>query len=271
GTGRGGGGTGEGFGIGLGSTGLIGFGGGGKWAERAKEAKRSSGPAASGKGEFAGFAGRGFGARGLSRNSGWSRQQAMAGDVAGAFDVPSVGAAAGFDADLLRAETSLDGRFAYGAYGYVRPWPQALHSNWDARLDDLGELAPALFEDGFDLARETLLLTGLDAEANEYPLGLVTDEAQVLIDGARMAQGGSRYALPEGAELSIDEQGRFTVVGERWGFLDERVAYDGETLRADYPELGLSVRRQVGSTSPALLEQWVPWMVPPAEHLRRFY
>ena len=147
-----------------------------------------------------------------------------------------------------------------------------MHYSWDPRLDDLGELAPALFEDAFDLERERLLITGL-----EGAVGSVSPEARELIEGARAAQGGQRFSLrgvgsgPEGADLRIDEHGRFSLTTERWGFLDERVVYDGEQLRADYPELGLTVVRAVGPTSPALFGGWVPWMVPEADHLAHFY
>ncbi len=147
-----------------------------------------------------------------------------------------------------------------------RPWPQALHYADDMRLDDLGELAPALFEDGFDLERERLLLTGLDGAR-----GSVSPAARTLIEAARAAQANASFSLPDGANLHIDADGGFSVETRRWGFLDERVVYDGAQLRADYPALGLSVVREVGETSPALLGQWVPWMIPPADHLAVFY
>ncbi len=156
-------------------------------------------------------------------------------------------------------------------HGGSVPWPQALHYNYDMRLDDLSELVPALFQDSYDVEREQLLLVLLDPQAGSSPRGTISAAARTRIDAARKAQANQRFRLPEGGELDIDGEGRFALVHERWGFLAERVIYDGERLSADHPELGLSVVRQVGPTSPALLGHWVPWMVPPAEHLERFY
>src|SRR5690606_11675621 len=146
------------------------------------------------------------------------------------------------------------------------PWPTALHYSNDWRLNDLGELVPALFEEPFDLAREQLLIAGLDGAR-----GSISDAAGELLARARAAQGNVRFELPEGGTLDIDADGRFALIHSRWGFVAERVVYDGEQLHADYPELGLSVVRAVGPTSPALLGEWLPWMVPEADHLARFY
>jgi ferric-dicitrate binding protein FerR (iron transport regulator)/tetratricopeptide (TPR) repeat protein len=155
--------------------------------------------------------------------------------------------------------------------GNSMPWPQALHWTGDARLDDLGEQVPALFEDAFDVEREELLLDLLDEQGQDSVRGQMTTAARERVAAARVAQANMRFRLPEGGELDIDGEGRFALIQERWGALDERVIYDGETLRADHPELGLSIVRQVGPTSPALLGRWVPWMIPRAEHLERFY
>jgi ferric-dicitrate binding protein FerR (iron transport regulator)/tetratricopeptide (TPR) repeat protein len=256
GTGRGGGGFGFGMGsIGLGSEGLIGkgggagFGGRGKMLEVAKQA--SSSPKS--KAEFGGF---------VARNNGpleWNSHKQTS-----VVDSPDV---ARFDARF--AGTVVGGELSRrhgGGYANAQPWPQARHYSMDPRIDDLGELIPALFEEPFDLAREQLLLTGLDGSR-----GSVSEEAVQLIEAARAAQADVRFALPEGGTLDIDAHGHFAVSSERWGFLDERVIYDGEQLRADYPELGLSVARAVGATSPALFGEWVPWLVPRADHLAHFY
>lgn len=259
GTGRGGGGFGfgleDGPTIGLGSDGLIGsggagFGGRGKSLERSR---RESSPATGGTAEFGGFVGRSTGP--LEWKS--SKQT-------DASNVPDVARFDGrFAGTVVAGEQS---RAQGGAYASAQPWPQARHYTGDPRLDDLGELVPALFEEPFDLAREQLLLTGLDGSR-----GSISDAAMQLIEAARTAQSDVHFALPEGGTLDIDAQGHFAISSERWGFLDEQVIYDGEQLRADYPELGLSVAREVGASSPALLGEWVPWLVPRADHLAHFY
>ncbi len=259
GTGMGGGGFGFGLAnertIGLGEEGMIGFGGRGK-SVRAdpRELSRVTTGSPSAGGEFGGF---------VSRNNGpmeWNANKQKKATVA---DTPDVARFEGrFAGTVVAGEMSPK----HGGYASSQPWPQARHYSWDPRLDDFGELVPALFEEPFDLAREQLLLTGLDGKR-----GSVSDAAAQLIEAARAVQGDVRYALPEGGTLDIDAQSRFAIVDERWGFLDERITYDGEQLRADYPELGLSVARAVGPTSPALLSEWVPWLMPPADHLAHFY
>lgn len=264
GSGRGGGGFGFGMNgggtIGLGSQGLIGNGGGGGFGGRGKVVERSrrkgpsTGSTTASTTQFGGF---------VARSSGpleWKSSEKKS----GAADLSDVARFDGhFAGTVVGGELSLQ----HGAgYASAQPWPSARHYAWDPRLDDLGELIPALFEEPFDLARELLLLSGLDGSR-----GRVSDAAAQLIEAARTAQSDVRFALPEGGTLDIDAQSRFAISSERWGFLDEQVIYDGEQLRADYPELGLSAARAVGPTSPALFGEWVPWLVPPAEHLAHFY
>lgn len=261
GTGRGGGGSGFGFGlegtIGLGSSGLIGKGGGGGseagFAGRGGPRRPSAETSSPKADAFGGFVRREAGPLSWGSN----RQQARVDDLA---DRRS--------ADTKFASTVVTGAFHAhaSAYSTSMPWPVARHYAGDPRLDDIGELVPALFEEPFDLAREQLLLTGLDGSR-----GSIQPDAAELIAAARAAQANMRFELPEGGTLDIDGDGRFEVLSRRWGFLDERVRYDGEQLRADYPELGVSVVRAVGPTSPALLGAWVPWLVPPADHLAHFY
>lgn len=273
GTGRGGGGSG-GFGIGLGSSGLIGKGGG------------SGTGSGYGRGSGAGFGGRGIrrdlpdmskSAKKSSRSQGEagfiSRNRAAATWTSnaqqGSLAQPTAGAFAGLDvpfASTIVTGASLHAEIVDNLWPGSVPWPTALQYSGDWRLNDLGELVPALFEEPFDLAREELLINGLDGTQ-----GSVSDAAEQLIAQARAAQGNVRFAVPEGGTLDIDADGRFALTHTRWGMLAERVVYDGEQLHADYPQLGLSVVRAVGPTSPALLGEWLPWVVPPADHLARFY
>jgi ferric-dicitrate binding protein FerR (iron transport regulator)/tetratricopeptide (TPR) repeat protein len=259
GTGRGGGGFGFGMGssrtIGLGSNGVIGKGGGAGFGGRGTivdvPKRGSSSPASTN--EFGGF---------VARNN--APLQWQSNKQTSIADTPDVARFDGrFAGTVVGGELS---RRHGGGYASAQPWPQARHYTRDPRIDDLGELVPALFEEPFDLAREQLLLTGLDGSR-----GSVSEDAAQLIEAARAAQADVRFKLPEGGTLDIDAHGHFSISSERWGFLDEQVSYDGEQLRADYPELGLSVARAVGATSPALFGEWVPWLVPPADHLAHFY
>lgn len=247
-------------GFGLGSLGLIGAGVGG-----------------GGRG-FGGRGGFGFGVRNevpksleTKRTTAESsrfanRQQAWGWPTDPSGGIPLVGANvdmpnSGFAAAFVDARGPARGM----------PYPQALAWTSDARLDDLGEQVPALFEDAFDVAREDLLLDMLDERGDAARRGSVDAGARERIAASRAASSNMRFRLPEGGELDVDAEGRFALIQTRWKALDERVIYDGERMRADHPQLGLSVVREVGPTSPALLERWVPWLIPPVEHLERFY
>lgn len=249
--------------IGLGSLGLIGSGRGGGGT---------------------GVGGFGFGLRGNSlpksefKKSGikslesgrFANQQTSwgwaAGETTGGLAGPMVPAA------LDLPNSGFSAAFVGGArLDRSMPWPQAMYWTGDVRLDDLGEQVPALFEDAFDVQREELLLDLLDERGQDAVRGSVSEAARERIAASRAASTNLRFRLPEGGELDIDGEGRFALVQTRWKALVEHVTYDGESLRADHPQLGLSVVRAVGPTSPALLERWVPWLIPKAEHLERFY
>src|SRR5690606_6378785 len=108
---------------------------------------------------------------------------------------PSTGAFAGLDvpfASTVVTGASLHAEILDGLWPGSMPWPTALSYSSDWRLNDLGELVPALFEEPFDLAREELLITGLDGAR-----GSISKPAAELIARARVAQGNVRYATPE--------------------------------------------------------------------------
>ena len=192
------------------------------------------------------------------------RWRSRSGPGVPSLDIPD---AAVFQQDRITASLTTGTHSAAGGLlGNLHSYPQAMHYSADPRLDDLSELVPALFEDSYDVARARLLITGLGAAR-----GAVSDDAAELIAAARQAVAETRYRGPDGALLDIDSEGHFSVAATRWGILHERVRYDGERMRSDYLPLGLSVVREVGPTSPALLDRWVPWLVPPAEHLAHFY
>ncbi len=281
--GRGGGGTGEGT-IGLGLTGLIGRGGGG-----------GSG-SGYGRGAGAGFGGRGTRVPGVrmgdisfgptvpdtaaslddrfvtgrelnKKTSSWGRDQDVA-DVTGASASPapeasrSVSRSAHFMPDFANAESR---RRTGTSQISARPQPLALSYLEDPRLGDLGEHVPALFEDGFDRQRERLLAaTGAAAE------GEISPAARDLLTRARQSLTPTRYSV-DGGTLTIEQNGRFTRNRRIGGYLDETVRYDGESLIASYPELGLAVERRVGLAEPALLSAWVPWLLPSPDSLARWY
>ena len=282
--GRGGGGTGEGT-IGLGLTGLIGHGGGGGTGS------------GYGRGAGAGFGGRGtrvpavrmgdisFGptvpdtataalddrfvtGRELARKSVWSRDDnELAGSTTGSTTTPR-------SKEVPPADTRSSGFITDFAGGRLRrshnainqrAQPLALNYISDPRLGDLGEHLPALFEDGFDRQRERLLAaTAAVAE------GEISPDARDLLTRARAALVPATYAVAGGA-LAITQDGHFTRTRRIGGYLDELVRYDGDTLVATYPELGLAAVRRVGLAEPALLSQWVPWLLPDRDKLARWY
>ena len=281
GTGRGGGGTGEGT-IGLGLTGLIGHGGGGGTGS------------GYGRGAGAGFGGRGtrvpavrmgdisFGptpdaanspavddrfvtGRELARKETWSRDDASS-DVATA--APAAGPtktvttrSSGFMPDF----SGLESRRRQSNQINQRAQPLALNYIGDPRLGDLGEHLPALFEDGFDRQRERLL-----AATAAVADGEISPAARELLTRARAAQPSARYDV-DGATLDVTPDSHFSRIRNIGGYLDEVVRYDGESLVATYPELGLAIERRVGLAEPALLSQWVPWLLPSPDALARWY
>ena len=63
----------------------------------------------------------------------------------------------------------------------------------------------------------------------------------------------------------------FAVLREHTGMSGEAVATEAGTVDALYAELGLAVRRRIGTTSPMLLGALTPWVMPEADHLARWY
>ncbi len=150
----------------------------------------------------------------------------------------------------------------------LTPWPVGYLYVGDPALDDLSELAPALFEDGFDIARERLLASPL----REGAAGTIDAGARELLTaGRRRSIAALTVRAEDGATLTLDGLGGFVRSRQTARKIAERVRYDGEELVASYPELGLAVRRHVGPTEPALLSVWAPWVLPRAETLTRWY
>jgi len=156
------------------------------------------------------------------------------------------------------------GYYGYGAPGV--PYPAAFNYATDPRLDDLTNFVPAMFADSYDHAREAMLAANADRK-----IGRISEEARSLVDAARDAVDTARYQLDDGTRLSIQEAGRFSIEKTTPEGLAERIVYDGEHAYALYEELGLAIRRRIGPTSPLLLATWTPWVMPPAEHLARWY
>ena len=260
GTGRGGGGTGD-IGIGIVATGRgAGFGGRGTGVPAVRMGAASFGPAvpaASAAPDDRFVSGREL----AKRRTGWQRDDH---DLSAAsptpMPAPDTATASHFTPDFMRAE-SRGHASRVGGGGQ----PLALHYLGDARLGDLGEHVPALFEDGFDRERELLL--GATAAAGS---GKISDEARALLTRARASLTETRYAV-DGGVLAIEAGGHFTRSRRIGGYLREVVRYDGDTLVATYPELDLAVERRVGLAEPALLSQWVPWVLPSPDALARWY
>ena len=276
GTGRGGGGSGDAT-IGLGSTGLIGAGG--------------SGGVGSGYGRGAGA---GFGGRGtrvptvrmgdvsfdtvsskevakaakttfvttseLSKVAEWSRGEA--GEAAGGPMVPMAATRSlDFAGGFLARESRRISRHGGRASGY----PSALHYIGDARLGDLGEHVPALFEDGYDRERERLI-----AQSADITSGTISADARRLLVDARARTKPASYKV-DGGVLHVGADGKFTRSRDIGKYLREVVSYDGAALTATYPDLDLAVVRRVDLTEPTMLAHWVPWLLPAPDALARWY
>lgn len=156
----------------------------------------------------------------------------------------------------------------WGRYGYghtALPTPMALHYASDWRLDDPTHFVPGMLADDYDYARERLLADPT------FPEGSIDDDARRLVREARDALSATRYELEDGTVLVVDAQGRFARTTTTPEGLVEQVVYDGDDAWALYEELGLGVRRRIGPTAPLLLTTSVPWVLPSAEHLARWY
>lgn len=272
GTGRGGGGFGDGT-IGLGNTGLIGKSGGGVGSGY-------------GRGSGAGFGGRGtrvptvrmgdldFSApqaeaaktkvtetkfvttSELTRSREWKSDRSSAGPQVPGGSPRSLGFAG-----ILGATQRKSRRHG----GRTASHPAALHYIGDARLGDLGEHVPALFEDGFDRERERLLASTADIAS-----GSISADARELMTAARARVRTTDYAV-DGGVLRVDAGGTFTHSREIGGYLREVVTYDGASLTATYPDLDLAVVRRVDLSAPTMLAHWVPWLLPSPDALARWY
>lgn len=158
------------------------------------------------------------------------------------------------------------GYYGYRYGGVNLPWPSAMHYSGDLRLNDLTMFVPGMFADGYDYAREELAIASLDAEG-----GSMTAEARTLVEAAREALDAATYDLPDGATLSLAADGTFTLTRTTAEGLDERLIYDGENAYSLYEELGLAVRRKIGTTAPLLFAAQLPWVMPRPEHLERWF
>ncbi|MEM6989016.1 MAG: VIT domain-containing protein [Myxococcota bacterium] len=159
-----------------------------------------------------------------------------------------------------------DGRGYYNPGVPTVPYAVALHYATDQRLDDVTNFVPGMLADDGDYARERLLLAAAPGAG-----GSMSDEARALVSSARAALLAGRYSSEDGMTLSIDTKGRFAMTRVTRESLAEEVLYDGEYAYALYDELGLAVRRSIGPTSPLLLFSAVPWVMPEADHLARWY
>jgi ferric-dicitrate binding protein FerR (iron transport regulator) len=172
-----------------------------------------------------------------------------------------------------------------------RGYPIALNTIHDARLGDLAEHLPAIFEDGFDREREQMI-----AAAAAAPEGEISPAARDLLTRARASLQPAHYRV-DGGVLTITADGHFTRVRSigkqaddsrearnrgilavmkdqehlQDGHLREIVRYDGDTLTATYPDQDLAIVRRVGLAEPALLSQWIPWLLPAPDALARWY
>lgn len=149
--------------------------------------------------------------------------------------------------------------------GQGMPWPAGFNYAGDPRLDDLGLFVPGLLQGGLDVALERLR-----AAAARRPAGSVSAAARERIERARAAAPRGVFVAEDGGTLAIDGAGRMRRSGGP-AYLGEVSIYDGEALVTRYEGLGLAIRRPIGDASLALHERWAPWLLPPADHLARFF
>ena len=287
GRGNGGGGTGSGYGRGAGA----GFGGRGTRVPAVRMGQMSMGQTS--MGESAATAAlpddRFVTSKSLRQQSWWQRDD---NDIASASPAPVTPHAArsahfmpDFGGEAMKRTRGGSGA-SIGRHG--RGYPVALNTIQDARLGDLAEHLPAMFEDGFDREREQMI-----AATAAAPEGEISPEARDLLTRARANLRPAHYRV-DGGVLTITADGHFTRVrsigkqeidrnqgilkvmgtGEplpHHAHLREVVRYDGDTLTTTYPDQDLAIVRRVGLAEPALLSQWVPWLLPSPDALARWY
>lgn len=159
-----------------------------------------------------------------------------------------------------------------------RGYAVALNTIGDVRLGDLSEHLPAIFEDGFDREREQMITAAAAA-----PEGEISPAARDLLTRARASMQAAAYTV-DGGVLGVTADGHFhrvRYIGARppetgqaasvRPYMREVVRYDGDTLTATYPDQDLAIVRRVGLAEPALLSQWVPWLLPAPDALARWY
>ncbi len=139
-------------------------------------------------------------------------------------------------------------------------YPTAFTSSYDARFDDLTELAPALLLSPLDSLREAL-------GAPKPGAASLSEEASVALTRARRGMLGKRFRV-EGtsasARLAVGREGDVT-----WedGSSGDVTVYDGTVMTSIYGELDLAVRRRVGAAAPWLLATDAPFLAPAPESL----
>jgi tetratricopeptide (TPR) repeat protein len=71
--------------------------------------------------------------------------------------------------------------------------------------------------------------------------------------------------------VRVDGEGRFTVERTLPSGLAETITYDGTWLYHRYAELGLATRRRADDIEAVLFDHWLPFRVPSAQALSRWY
>ena len=115
----------------------------------------------------------------------------------------------------------------------------------------------------------------LEAESqivDQAASGSIDRLAAELIEGAR-SRGWYRYAWPGGDHrrtvVTFDGQGRFRIETRTRLGLNEQIVCDGRQLWHLYPELGVGAQRPFSRFHRAVVERWIPWLLPPADQLAR--
>lgn len=132
-----------------------------------------------------------------------------------------------------------------------------------ASLGDVSALVPALFADGIDAEREQARRARAEGKQGE-----ISKEARALLDGVTRER--ARYRFPDGREVSVGDT-RIVTRGASAMGLREELAFDGETLVADYPELRLRVERDGTGAAMATLAKLAPFVTPTTSELEGHY
>lgn len=132
-------------------------------------------------------------------------------------------------------------------------------NGYENELEDLTELAPSMFTMEIDPISDFLA-----AARSTEP---VDEKAKQMLEAARVASPESLVAERDGAVVTL-RSGGLDVVRTLPTKQREVAVLDGDGLRFDYDELGLSTKRNIAAAEAWWLASELPFIAPSAESLR---